>query len=56
MSGFMSLDVFLDLAHEHAVVFLEADGRGLDNEGFGELAGCVIGDGDDGRVGDRGVR
>ena len=44
------LDVFLNAALDRDVGFFEADGAGFDDERFGDLAGALVGDLDDGTV------
>lgn len=55
VSCLVVLDVFLNPPDQHALVLLEADGCGFDDEGFRQLAGGVVRDGDHGCVGDSGV-
>ena len=52
MPRLVLLHVLGDLALDHRVVVFQADGAGLDDVGLWELAGGVVGDRDDGAVGD----
>lgn len=56
MSRLMVLHPFTDISLNQGVVFFDADGCGFHNVGFGDFAGCGVGDGDDGAVRDGGVR
>lgn len=51
MPCLLRLHMFLYLSREHTFVLLEADGGGFHDEGLGDFAGAVVGDGDDGAVG-----
>jgi hypothetical protein len=47
VSSLVVLNVFLD---RFGCFFVGAGGSGLDDDGFGDFPGCVVGDGDDGAV------
>lgn len=48
-------DVLGDTALDHGIALLQADRLGLDHESLGDLASSLVGDGDDGAIGDGGV-
>lgn len=55
MPGLMFLNMLLDLASDHAIIVFEADRGGLDDKGFGDLACCIVGDGNHSAVSYGGV-
>lgn len=55
VSRFLFLDMLLDAADCHAVVLFQPHRGRLDDVGFREFAGGVVGDGDDADVCDGGV-
>jgi len=55
MPSLMFLNMLLDFSCDHPIVVFEANRGGFDDEGFGDFACCVVGDGNDGAVGYGGV-
>ena len=55
MTGLLLLHELLDAPPERGLGLFETNLGRLDNKGLGNLAGAVVGDGNDGAVGDGGV-
>jgi hypothetical protein len=55
MPCLLLLHMPLYIPREHLFVILQRDGGGFDDECLGDLTGAIVGDGDNGAVGDTGV-